>query len=189
LRGSWMLLVAGLGAVLVGCVMVGPPADPCDGVTCGDGETCVAGVCVADDPCADVTCSNGEECVDGECVAVDPCADVTCPDGEECVDGECVAVDPCADVTCPDGETCVDGECVADDPNGGGPDAQAGETYYAANCAACHAADGSGGIGPDVRMQTAAQLQTGVEAAAIHAAIAITAEDYANMEAFLAGGM
>jgi mono/diheme cytochrome c family protein len=90
---------------------------------------------------------------------------------------------------CPDGETCVDGECVADDPNGGGPDAQAGETYYAANCAACHAADGSGGIGPDVRMQTAAQLQTGVEAAAIHAAIAITAEDYANMEAFLAGGM
>ncbi len=68
--------------------------DPCDGVTCGDGETCVEGECVAADPCDGVTCGDGETCVDGGCVATDPCDGVTCGDGETCVDGECVATDP-----------------------------------------------------------------------------------------------
>ena len=49
--------------------------DPCQGVQCDEGETCVDGQCVADDPCADVTCDEGETCVDGQCVA-----DVTGPD-------------------------------------------------------------------------------------------------------------
>ncbi len=45
---------------------------------------------ILDDPCDDVTCEEGESCVDGECVAADPCDDVACDEGESCVDGECV---------------------------------------------------------------------------------------------------
>ncbi len=42
--------------------------DPCDGVTCEDGESCVDGQCIPDDPCADVVCDTGESCVDGVCL-------------------------------------------------------------------------------------------------------------------------
>lgn|GEM_PF-472999 len=42
--------------------------DPCDGVTCNAGETCVDGTCVSNDPCVGVTCNAGETCVDGTCV-------------------------------------------------------------------------------------------------------------------------
>ncbi len=128
-------MVATLPGILLfvaGCPFF-PPSDLCVGVTCDEGETCVDGTCVDDQP-------------------ADPCADVTCPVGESCVDGACVAdepADPCADVTCPVGESCVDGACVADEPTGG--DAVAGEAFYTANnCAGCHGADATGGIGPNI---------------------------------------
>ena len=131
-------------------------------------------------------CPDGEECVDGECVPVaDPCDGVTCPDGEECVDGECLPVaDPCDGVTCPDGEECIDGECVPEQAAG---DPVAGEAYYAASCLSCHGENATGGIGPNIQGFTAAALQAGVEGAGIHAAITITDQDYADLEAYLAG--
>lgn len=57
--------------LITGCPSVPPPPDPCADVTCGSGESCFDGVCVADsvDPCADVTCGTGASCVDGMCVA------------------------------------------------------------------------------------------------------------------------
>lgn len=182
--------------------------DPCDGVTCDAGETCVNGQCAADDACADVTCDAGQSCVDGTCVADDACpdvpcdagqscvdgtcvaddacADVTCNDGETCVDGTCVADDPCADVTCNDGESCVDGTCVADAPDAG-PDATAGETFFADNgCAACHGDDGSGP--PSLIDVSAALISDKLDGTEEHTGdtLELTEEDEANLEAFLA---
>jgi hypothetical protein len=134
------------------------------------------------DPCEGVTCDEGEVCVDGECVVDDPCADVVCDEGQSCVNGECVEDDPCAEVTCSEGETCVDGECLADVAG----DPAAGEAFYAANCASCHGADGTGGFAPPVVGVTAAQLTAGLESS-IHDSVSVIEEDLANLEAFLAG--
>jgi len=157
--------------------------DPCDNVVCSNGQTCVNGECVADDPCEGVTCDEGQTCVNGECVADDPCEGVTCDEGQTCVNGECVAVDPCEGVTCDEGQTCVDGECIPDELEG---DPEAGSTLYAASCQACHGAGGAGGIGPDLRGKTAAELEAGVNEAAIHAALTVSAQDYADLSAYLA---
>jgi len=66
------LLAAVSTFVLPGCPTGTPPTgDPCDDVTCADGEICVDGECVPDgggDPCDGVTCEDGESCVDGVCV-------------------------------------------------------------------------------------------------------------------------
>ena len=157
------------------------PYDPCAGVTCEAGEICSNGVCISD-PCAGVTCEEGETCIDGECVPDDPCAGVTCEDGEICSNGICVEDDPCRGVTCDAGETCVDGECIEDTAG----DPAAGGTLYAANCAACHGADGTGGFAPSVIGYTAGELAAGLESS-VHDAITVTEEDLANLEAFLAG--
>jgi hypothetical protein len=114
-----------------------PTSDPCIGVTCDVGETCIGGRCIAGcyrNPCEGVTChpelrhcdpTTGtcvqtrhcdRPCPDGtvchaSCVPPDPCADVTCPDGQRCSGGTCVD-DPCAGVDCPgDTEVCIDGSC------------------------------------------------------------------------------
>jgi hypothetical protein len=42
--------------------------DPCAGITCDAGETCIDGTCQSDDPCDGVTCDAGETCEDGQCV-------------------------------------------------------------------------------------------------------------------------
>lgn len=68
-------------------------------------------------------------------------------------------------------------------PDGG--DADAGKTFYDANCAGCHAADASGNVGPNIQGLDAAEVQAGVEGAAVHAAITISDDDYANLGAYL----
>ena len=81
----------------------------CMGVTCGEGEYCVGGTCVAS--CAEVDCPTGQRCRLGACEA-DPCG-APCPAGKVCNDssGECVS-NPCQFVTCPGGQYC--------NPNKGG---------------------------------------------------------------------
>ena len=67
-------------------------ADPCDGVECGEGQSCVDGECVDDAPAAcDPECGEGQSCEDGECVDDAPAAcDPECGEGQSCVEGECV---------------------------------------------------------------------------------------------------
>jgi uncharacterized repeat protein (TIGR01451 family) len=79
---------------------------------CSASEACINGTCVAN-PCAGVTCGNGTYCVNGTCVA--SCADVSCPAGQRCRLGMCEA-DPCGQ-PCPAGKVCNDasGTCM-DDP-------------------------------------------------------------------------
>jgi len=111
-----------------------------------------------------------------------------CPVGSECVDGTCIETDPCAGVTCTRGESCSEGLCVADAPGG---DSTAGANFYIGNCRSCHGANASGGTGenagPGIVGYPAAQLQAGVTGSAIHihASLTLTADDYANVAAFL----
>lgn len=46
----------------------GGGGDPCAGVVCAPGESCVGGQCVAD-PCFGVVCAPGERCDNGVCVS------------------------------------------------------------------------------------------------------------------------
>jgi hypothetical protein len=108
-----------------GCV------DPCEGVSCGEGERCVRGSCQS---CATLGCPGGELCIDRSCVP-DACAAVTCGAGEGCFRGTCRRAcddrecptgsrcgassgacepDPCATTTCDRGRVCMDGSCVPD---------------------------------------------------------------------------
>ncbi len=177
-----MFVLLGVCAIgVAGCPFL--PGDPCAGVECPEGETCVGGVCVPVDPCEGVECPEGETCVDGECVPEDPCAGVECPEGETCVDGECVPADPCEGVTCETCEECVDGECV---PLVG--DVTAGQTFYADNgCAACHGAEGGGGLGPALTESTCTLLYENLAGIDAHPATVegVTEQDAADMEAWL----
>jgi hypothetical protein len=114
--------------------------DPCEDVTCGEGESCRLGTCVdcdvlgcldglicvesmcVADACLDVDCATGCasdqgcSCRQGECVP--NCDDNLCPTGQRCdASGACAPSD-CAQVVCPDDEICVAGGCVNDPCDG-----------------------------------------------------------------------
>ncbi len=63
-----------------------------------------------------------------------------------------------------------------------GPD---GAAVFAADCAVCHGADGSGISGPDISGLTAEEITTGLESAT-HQAIALTDEETTAIADFLA---
>jgi len=108
-----------------------PVADPCEGVTCDDGDGCTEDSCVDGECVFTSTCEEGEVCENDECVNL--CEDVNCDDGDactvdacnsedgsctndgmdcgdlDCVDGECV--DLCTGVDCDDDEACTDDSC------------------------------------------------------------------------------
>jgi hypothetical protein len=94
-----------------------PERDPCRGVQCPPGHTCVDGQCNAvcfSNRCADVVCPRGQFCESstGECYPL-PLCDDPCPEGRLCVQF-CAQPDPCEDVHCEPGMRCEDGVCVPD---------------------------------------------------------------------------
>ncbi len=115
--------------------------DGCGGVcgTCGEQESCVAGICICQPSCEDAECGDdgcggvcgycldNEQCVDGFCICQPACDGKVCgPDGcgdfcgdctgsqEMCVAGACVCQPVCLGKTCGDdgcGGSCGECEC------------------------------------------------------------------------------
>jgi hypothetical protein len=95
--------------------------EPCDGVTCGAGQTCTnygpnAGKCVTNN-CYNAPCLGcGKVCHLGACVD-NPCKPDSCPAGQVCkpkgdyTGFDCV--DSCAGKSCGANEVCKNGQCVA----------------------------------------------------------------------------
>jgi len=128
--------------------------DPCDGVECDMGFSCVEGECVAGDPCEGVECDEGFSCVEGECVedvVVDPCEGVECAEGSTCVWGVCGEPgDACineADLAVLQGDPEVGAKiktcamnCLADaDPGTCATDCIVADTGLSGGCAGCYA--------------------------------------------------
>jgi len=89
----------------------GACADPCEGVSCGQGAVCASGACVGGS-CYFTGCPAGQLCLQGACQA-DPCSGVDCPSGTFCRQGDCVQA--CTFVACQVGQKCgIDGFCVPD---------------------------------------------------------------------------
>jgi mono/diheme cytochrome c family protein len=74
---------------------------------------------------------------------------------------------------------------ATDGGGGGDGDAAAGETFFGANCASCHGADGSSGFAPDIPGFSADDIAAGLESG-VHASITATDADIADMAAYLA---
>lgn len=85
-----------------GCV------NPCNGVSCGEGEVCSNGECGPATDCTFTGCADGERCRPDGCEP-NPCVGVNCGEGSFCRDGECVF--SCAEVSCPAAHACFDGLC------------------------------------------------------------------------------
>jgi len=169
--------------------------DPTDGacVDCLTDDDCAQGfcseaggnVCVA---CVlDSHCAAGQVCTNAQCVGAPECTDdAGCAEGQVCTNGECVAGAGCTgDADCAAGEVCTNGACVAGVPVG---DPVAGEAFYTANgCAGCHGANGSGGLGPDIRSETAADIFARLSGAASHPITVpgVTVQDSLDLEAWL----
>jgi Cys-rich repeat protein len=114
-------------------------------------------------------------------------ADADCAAGQVCTDGECVDEAGCTvDGDCAAGQVCTNGECVAGGGTGG--DAVAGEAFYAANgCVGCHAADASGGFGPNIQSASAATIFARLSGAESHSitVAGVTEQNAQDLEAWL----
>ena len=98
--------------------------DPCDDITCEEGEVCEDGECIDPNAC-EPACSSGKICVKGDCVRKstkakrpykDPCRGKKCPSGEVCRRGVCKPKtvrksSSACDPPCTDGATCKKGKC------------------------------------------------------------------------------
>jgi hypothetical protein len=119
----------------------------CAGVTCGAGQTCLLGACVAT---CDPACPSGQVCDRGVtppgCVT-DKCHPMNpCTDGSHCdpVTGGC-GNDPCAGVVCPVGQTCAEGSCPA--PQGGTGGSSSSSASSGGTSSSSGGVGGGGGAG------------------------------------------
>ncbi|MFN3999033.1 CARDB domain-containing protein [Algoriphagus sp.] len=92
--------------------------NPCEGILCPIGKTCVGGECKQ--ACSmDIDCPPGTVCAGGACLTFDElCLITKCPQGTVCLNGRCITeVDLCFNKICPEGTYCLDGDCiVVNDP-------------------------------------------------------------------------
>ncbi|MFY3744294.1 MopE-related protein [Anaeromyxobacter sp. Red801] len=83
-----------------------------DGASCGDGFSCVHGVCVPSTCGVELPCPEGYACSASGTCERGSCGGTTCPDGLACSYGACN--DRCAGVDCGEGSVCArgSGTCV-----------------------------------------------------------------------------
>ena len=94
--------------------------------------------------------------------------------------------EPAGDDDAADDDADADDGGDGDVDAGGGDGEPDGAALYATSCAACHAADGSGGAGPGVIAYSAADLTDGL-GSAVHGSITLTEDEVAAIAEFLGG--
>ncbi len=160
--------------------------NPCDdGDICTDGDTCSGGVCVPGSPpdCLNTTCTdcnmNG---VRDDCEGLPDCNGDGIPD-------ECQFADCNGNLI---NDICEIASGLEDDCDGGPVGVPAdGATIFGSICFACHASDGSGGIGPNIQDHSRTVIWNMLNPPTTHTGGAQTQyddQDIANIEAFLATG-
>jgi hypothetical protein len=196
--GTFCSLLAIL-TLTAGCPLLN---DPCNGFEVEDDEDpCTADSCdvVNGEPTTVHTeinncCEAAADCADDDVCTIDACSNIDADTGAGTCTHTGVGQNCCNDdEDCDQGEVCTDNQCVAgngndngnDNTNGG--DADAGEAFYNANgCAGCHAADGSGGIGPNIQGESAEDIFEILTGGNHPITIAdLTVEQAADLEAYL----
>lgn len=85
------------------------PPNPCEGVSCDDGNACTDDTCVADGelPSCVNTNNDNNTCDDNDPLTID----------DQCTDGVCQGTppDPCEDIVCDDGNACTVDVCAVID--------------------------------------------------------------------------
>ena len=133
-------------------------------------------------------CDPGQVCDGGQCVAEAACtADADCAAGQVCTNGQCVDEAGCTvDGDCAAGQVCTNGACVA---GGTGGDPVAGLAFYTTKgCAVCHGVDATGGIGPNIQGESAAEIFAVLSGATAHTGGTVagaTEQDALDLEAWL----
>jgi mono/diheme cytochrome c family protein len=62
-----------------------------------------------------------------------------------------------------------------------------GATLFADHCASCHGADGTGGFGPDITGDSAAEISSALSSISVHSSISLTEAEIADIATFLGG--
>ena len=181
---------------------------------CNDNNTCTTDICISGAcqfslntlPCDDGdVCTSNDACLGGTCSGGGPpaCTGSDCTDcNNNGVRDECDGLPDCNANNIPD--QCEFADCngnstndVCDIASGasddcdGGPigNSAGGAAIFASLCFTCHAADGSGNIGPDIRNYSRKQIWTKLLSPTTHPGGAhpeYGMQGFADLEAFLA---
>lgn len=211
--GTATILEAGVDAVeiAVDCLF-----DCTGGGVCNDNnqcttDTCNNGVCeytLNSLPCDDGdACTSNDVCFDGTCSGggPPPCTGTDCTDcNNNGIRDECDGLPDCNNNNIPDqcefadcngnsvNDVCDIATGTSDDCDGGPIGVEAGgAAIFASLCFNCHASDGSGDFGPDIRNYSRKQIWTKLLPPTTHPGGAhpeYGMQGFADLEAFLAQG-